>query len=504
MEEKELTQEQKDFIASVNSEVTKAVSELKKGMEADFEKKMSDTLKDIEEKNKGGELDSLKKDIETLKENVADIFKKGGNGQMDMGAKSGLSEIVDQVLDNESYKSFADGRQGKRTGKMTFDLKTISMENNYTGDILISQQSPVVVSHPQSRKINMRDVITQTTGDPLFPNLTYTQITDIDRNVEMVSENGRLPEASFKAKEVSTSTKRIGVHIPISRRMLKSRTYMRSWMLANIPRWIRQSEDFQILKGDGNGENLLGILPQCQDFADVLGQLITGAAGDIVGVESYDGGNKTIIEFTNPQPLINNGMQITFAGFAHAGYNARFSVNKINDRKIMIETAYTAQTAAEIAAASFTAGMEFAHTVEAANEVDALVAAAKYLTYSVYTPNAYILNPMDVFRIMSLKNTLGDKLTTNVQTIGGVMYIGGLPVVETTAVVPGEVQVGDYSNAAELVNYTSLEMEFAEDVETKLTNQVVLIAQAEVIFPVYNPFAFLKFKFKDVLPLLEV
>ena len=44
--------------------------------------------------------------------------------------------------------------------------------------------------------------------------------------------------------------------------------------------------------------------------------------------------------------------------------------------------------------------------------------------------------------------------------------------------------------AASLVDYTSLTLEWAEDVESKLQNEVVLIAQEEVIFPVYMPWAF--------------
>jgi hypothetical protein len=45
----------------------------------------------------------------------------------------------------------------------------------------------------------------------------------------------------------------------------------------------------------------------------------------------------------------------------------------------------------------------------------------------------------------------------------------------------------------------SLEVEFAEDVETKLTNSVVVIAQEEVILQVFNPFAFAYGKLSDVL-----
>lgn len=37
---------------------------------------------------------------------------------------------------------------------------------------------------------------------------------------------------------------------------------------------------------------------------------------------------------------------------------------------------------------------------------------------------------------------------------------------------------------------STLTLEWAEDVETKLCNEVVLMAQEEVIFPIYMPWAF--------------
>ena len=42
----------------------------------------------------------------------------------------------------------------------------------------------------------------------------------------------------------------------------------------------------------------------------------------------------------------------------------------------------------------------------------------------------------------------------------------------------------------QLVSTTLLTLEWAEDVESKLKNEIVLIAQEEVIFPVYMPWAF--------------
>ena len=70
-------------------------------------------------------------------------------------------------------------------------------------------------------------------------------------------------------------------------------------------------------------------------------------------------------------------------------------------------------------------------------------------------------------------------------------YIAGYPIMEYDGIPAGMYLIGDFrALAAAIVDYTNLTLEWAEDVETKLTNQVVLIAQEEIIFPVYNPWAF--------------
>ena len=59
-----------------------------------------------------------------------------------------------------------------------------------------------------------------------------------------------------------------------------------------------------------------------------------------------------------------------------------------------------------------------------------------------------------------------------------------------TSIPVGKYLVGDFAGAANLIDYTSLTLEWAEDVQTKLKNYVELIAQEEIIFPVYMPWAF--------------
>jgi hypothetical protein len=506
-----LDQEAKDILATIQKGINDALSaiDLKNESPETIEKAIdgivSEAMDELKEIDKNGAFAGIIKDLPAMRESLKNValelekLKKGDGLQF--GKKSGIEQIVDSVLESEKFKDFSNGRITKRSGKIRFETKdAVSLTDNYNGDKLITTQSDYVREHPQPRRINMRDVMLVEQGESALPTITFSQITDLDRNAAMVSENGLLPESAFKVKEITEQTKRIGTTVFVSKRMLKSLRWLRSWLTNRLPGWVRLAEDFQILKGDGQGENFLGLTRQCPDFKNVLGDLITGVAGSIKSVVSYANGTQTLIEFTDPQATLNNGMTITFAGFTGAtGYNASFTVNKVNDRQIVIDFAYDA--AAVVTAATWRAGGEFLHTVEDPGIPGVISAAQAYLTYGEYTPTAVVMNPIDVFKAENLKDTTGKNLEA-VKTVNGVKYIKNLPIIETTAIVPDEFLIGDLTNGASLVDFTALELEFAEDVQTKRTNQVALIIQEETIMPVYNPYAFLKGKFSELIPLI--
>ena len=69
-------------------------------------------------------------------------------------------------------------------------------------------------------------------------------------------------------------------------------------------------------------------------------------------------------------------------------------------------------------------------------------------------------------------------------------YVGGRPIIETNQIPAGKYFLGDFNNGANLIDYSALSLEWAEDLETKATNQVVLLAQEEAILAVYMPWSF--------------
>ena len=425
-------------------EVTEKFGEINKLLKAYDGEKFTQLVKDNE---------TLVEQVKSLGESIEKMKQKG----LSMTTINKFDEKLAEMLDSEKFKDFAEGKTRKSGEFDGFSLKdVVSMTDNYSGDLLITQQQKRVVSQVANKKIHMRDVLTTLSGDPAYPQLAYAQVYAFNRNARFVTENGRLPESSIKVKEVQTGTKRLGTHIRISKRMLKSRVYIRSYILNMLPEAVWMAEDWNILFGDGNGENLLGIVnnPGVTSVEKIISTaILTGAAGSVKEL------NKThaIVKMEDGRILITG---VAFTGAETATDKMTFSVHESGFKNI-----------------------------EEPNSEDVVKTGFAAMTYAQYFPNAIVLNSMTVNGMESEKDTTGRNLGI-IKMVNGVKYIAGRPIIEYGGILPGKYLIGDFNQAANLVDYTILSLEWAEDVESKLCNEVVLMAQEEVIFPIYMPWAF--------------
>lgn len=435
---------------------------------------------------------------EMLKKSMDVIAKAQSQGTVGVQAISKFDERLNAMFESEKFQDFVEGKTRKSGMFEGFSMKDIVSVfangddlANYTGSALITRQDQRYFSKYNNAKLHLRDVLPVLQGDPQFPTYTFGQVDSVDRNIRYVTENGELPESSISLKEVTASVVRLGTHIKVSKRMLKSRIFLRSYLLATLPDRLFLAEDWNILFGDGTGDNLLGIVNQtgCTPVETIIGSaIVTISAGGVKSFTTYNSGADTIVEFVSPQPDILEGMKITFASTGVSEANTTFDVIKMNDRQILVKgMAYSASL--EKTTATATVNSAAYHSIAYPNSADVINTIFAVMNYAQYSPSAIVLNPITVNAIMSEKDTTGRNLGL-VTGENGVKYINGVPVIEMTSIPAGKYLVGDFRNAANLIDYTSLTLEWAEDVNTKLKNYVVLIAQEEVIFPVYMPWAF--------------
>lgn len=115
----------------------------------------------------------------------------------------------------------------------------------------------------------------------------------------------------------------------LSKRLLKAKSYVVSFILNRLPLWVKTAENFQILFGDGSGDNLKGITTY--EGVECVSKFISGtyttiAAGAIESIEKTTNGRAvTFLAAANDKIIVN--MKVTFAGATvETGLNDTFTI----------------------------------------------------------------------------------------------------------------------------------------------------------------------------------
>lgn len=508
-EEKDMTDEEKSLLGTIQKKCHDVCNEFSNGLmsKSDIEKKFRDISDTITEQLKGvSNFADIKKSYEEQAEKVTALAEAFDKIKANGGRMSSVNEVekaVSDFLDSPACSDYFNSR-AKTSGAMNLDLKGIvSIAESANTPRSNNRSTGRVVTAVNEQKLNLRDLMLVEQGDPSALSISYEQVYDFDRNVMVVSENGMLAESALKFKEDFTNVKRLGTHMNLSKRLLKAKQYVVSFILNRLPLWVKFSENYQIMFGDGTGDNLKGITRyegvECVSKF-IAGNYVTISAGAIESLLAADG--QTIITLTAANDKIVDKMKVTLVGATvETGLNATFDIHKINDRKFAIDFDYEG-TETSVARMSGTIKSGMFGSVEDPNMKDVVNAIFAVLNFGQYSPNALVLHPSTVFTISTAKDTTGRSLDL-ITEVNGRKYIGNVPVVECNAIGVGKYFAGDMQNGCALIDYTTLAIEFADDVSTKLKGMTTVMIQEEIMMPVYMPWAFAYGDLDDVLEAIK-
>lgn len=395
-----------------------------------------------------------------------------------------LTKALKEWTESEAFKEWAENMQGKSP---RMELK-YDFTNDRTGNVLISSRSNRISDEFQPRRLHVRNLMTVTPTDQ--PHHYFDKVSSYTPGIDMVSETGEAPSLDIATTEKSVEAKRIAGYMTVSNRVFRSANYLVSHLRNRLPEKLNVIEDFQLLFGDGNGENLEGIYGQATTM-DMDGP--TFSAGAFASVASYDGGDKALITFTNNHGL-TNAYTITIANATEASYNATHQVNVKNEKEIVIDLTYVAEDPSAWTATS-------AHYLKGyysnATIYDVLTAARAYMANDNYQVSGYVLNPATVEAIKGLKATDDQYLAVGFRQ-DGTLTVSGIPVIESNSMPAGQFLAGDFQGAAELLQYDSVSLRVTEGDENIRKNQRQIYISEELLLPVYNPFMFVKGKLADL------
>ena len=490
--------------------VKSMIDERIKGVDAVSKETMDLAVKSVKEEisKTTAENSKLYEDLnKAVSELAGKMEEKFKNASINMAKKSEFRQSLDEALASEKFNEFAKGDFSKKSGK--FALKGIATALRtkgvvgQTGNLTTANgtafpfQSTEVVEEVPINRPSLRSIIPSIdASNDEFTSWAYQQIVNINRAAAAVAENGVLPEGSFEVKEVLTDTKRIGWHIPLSKRLMK-RKFLGEYVANLMPAGMTQQENFQLLYGDDQSVNFKGIVKYAPTESALTADIYdeTAAAGKIKSIESWDNGAATKINFVQGYPKIETGMTITCSNFQTAtSLNAAKTLTKYNDNSVIVPVSYTAEADSSVLAnAKFKVTNSWAASVPDANVGDAINVALAYLMFGQFMPTAILMNPVDYTSFSSIKDANGRKIFADYVTVSnGTPYFGGIyPIYLFPEIAKGHMLIGDFQRGCKLIDTQAGSLEFAEDTTTMLKNIVEAIIQEETIFEVSVPEAFM-------------
>ncbi len=208
--------------------------------------------------------------------------------------KGELQKIVDKVLEMEEKGVQLRGRQPEKKGFIDFvkdhgeykslreNGKSVAEIEVSKGDMAAMQEAkvtstgivppnfdPTIQAAPR-QELRIRDLIpsVQVTGQ----SFTYYKELLHTRGAAPVAEGGTKPQSNVTFESKTDLVKKLAVWIPVSDEALDDVPQLFGYLQQLLRYDLKLEEEEQILKGDGTGNNLPGIMTQATAFNAALGK----------------------------------------------------------------------------------------------------------------------------------------------------------------------------------------------------------------------------------------
>lgn len=211
------------------------------------------------------QIESQKGEIERVIEQVQKLEEKGVRLRGMEGEKKGF---IDFVKGNDNYKALAE----KRQNMAEIEVKKADMaqmaETKVTSAGLVPTEVDRNIEPGLRQNLLIRDLIptTPVTGQSYsyYRELLHT------RGAGPVAEGGTKPSSNVTFEQVTDTIKKIAVWMPVTDEALDDVPQLYSYIQELLRYDLKLAEEGQILKGDGTGQNLNGIMTQATTFNAAL------------------------------------------------------------------------------------------------------------------------------------------------------------------------------------------------------------------------------------------
>lgn len=192
-------------------------------------------------------------------------------------AEDAEPSVGQRFIDSDQYKSaFANGaRQGQNVGIEVKTITSLSTDaSGSAGAAVRPQRIETPMSMLPDRPLTIRSLIAP--GTTSSSSIEYVQEKGFTNNAGMVAEGTLKPQSDLQLTLKNAPVRKIAHWFLASAEILSDAPGLRSMIDHRLNYGLAFVEDVQLLKGDGTGQNLLGVKPQASAYAVPTG--LTGFA----------------------------------------------------------------------------------------------------------------------------------------------------------------------------------------------------------------------------------
>ncbi|MGJ8522291.1 hypothetical protein R84981_000976 [Carnimonas sp. R-84981] len=234
--------------------VRKAIEDSQTEMKGLFEQQR----KEIEEKGKINEqltkeLQRISEESKRLGERLFDIEQKGVKGSP-KARKSAISSFGEEAV--------AFNKSNGRGVPFTKDIKSFHKALTVEGDdatasaLELPYRVPGIIVDP-SRPTSIRDLLSP--GRLTQSALEYVREELFDNKAKVVAEGAQKPESKFQLSKQSANAKVIAHWTHASKQALYDAPQLQGYVDSRLLIGLREAENYQLLNGDGTGDDLEGL-----------------------------------------------------------------------------------------------------------------------------------------------------------------------------------------------------------------------------------------------------
>lgn len=211
------------------------------------------------------QIEQQKGEIERVIEQVQKLEEKGVKLRNGAGEKK---SFIDFIKGNDKYQALTQKSQSAAEIEITKSDMASMAETKVTSAGLVAPQYDPVIQGAPRQNLLIRDLIptTPVTGQAFtyFRELLHTM------GAGMVAEGGAKPTSNVTFEQVTDTIKKIAVWMPVTDEALDDVPQLYSYIQELLRYDLELKREGQLLKGDGIGNNLNGIMTQATVFDEDL------------------------------------------------------------------------------------------------------------------------------------------------------------------------------------------------------------------------------------------